>query len=99
MELETIKLLTQLATGGLAMVVVSWLLEQIAVFHALSPQAKAWIVLVLTLIVALSAQAALDVVPAHVLIAIEPYVKVAIGVISGWLTSQVFHSVHRRIRE
>jgi hypothetical protein len=96
-ELETTKLLTQLATGGLAMVVVSWLLEQSARFHALEAQAKAWIVLGLTLVVALLSQAVLTFVPAAWLVAAEPFVKVALIAIAGWLTSQAYHAMQKRV--
>jgi uncharacterized membrane-anchored protein len=96
-ELETVKLLTQLATGGLAMVFVSWLLERVPAFQAISSEAKAWTVLMLTLIVSLASQAALNLVPPEVLLALEPYVKVALGVITAWLTSQTYHAVQKRV--
>lgn len=96
-DLETVKLLTQLATGGLAMVFVSWVLERVDAFQALSAASKAWAVLGLTLAVALLSQAVLSLVPAEALLMLEPYVKVALGVITAWLTSQAYHTVQKRV--
>ena len=96
-DLETVKLLTQLATGGLAMVVVSWLLERVPAFQAISSEAKAWTVLALTLLVALLSQAALSLASPALLLTLEPYVKVALGVITAWLTSQTYHAVQKRV--
>lgn len=96
-ELETTKLLAQLATGGLAMVVVSWLLEQSDKFHALAAKTKAWLVLGLTLVVALVAQAVLQFVPAAWIQAAEPFVKVVLIATTAWLTSQTYHAVQKRV--
>ena len=97
-DLETVKLLAQLATGGLAMVVVSWLLERVDAFQQLTSASKAWIVLGLTLAVALAAQAALSLASPALLMALEPYVKVALGVITAWLTSQTYHAVQKHVK-
>ena len=88
-----VEILTMLAGGIGVGAVVSFLLEKTGLFQRLSSTAKWWVVLGLNLGLPLVAVLALQLVPPHVWVALEPYWKALAMGFLGWAGSQVVHKV------
>lgn len=80
-----------LITGGGAVSLFSWICEQIPQFQVLAPKAKWWIQLIGSVVLACLAKVILNFVPAEVIAAIAPYFQIVAGIVTVFLTNQVYH--------
>lgn len=79
-------------SGGFA-IVVSWVCERLPAFQALSSTVKSAIQIGAALVLALGGYAALTFMPADVWVAIDPWVKIILGVLAVYGIGQVGHTV------
>jgi len=83
--------LERLAGGVVTGAVIAFLFERMQWFQALSSKARWWIVLGFTVLLPVTARLLLDLVPAAVWVAIEPYWKaLGLGFIA-WASTQATH--------
>jgi len=82
-----------LATGGGIGALLSFLLERVSWFQALSSSARYWIVLVVSVGLPVLATVALQFVPAGVWEALQPYWNALAAGFLVWLSSQAAHKL------
>jgi len=94
-----VEFLTRVAGGGLAGVIVAFLLEHVKPFQRLDSEAKKWIVLGIHIALPMAAAAALQFVPSETWATLEPYWRaLALGFVA-WMGSQAAHVYDKRVRE
>ena len=86
-------LLNFLVYGGGVVLIASWLLDKIPGFVALQSEAKKWINMVLSVVLALGAYAAILYVPAEYFALIDPWFKIALSTVVIYSGQQVVHKL------
>lgn len=81
-----------LYSGGAALF-VSWLLDKIPAFQALKSEVKKIVALVSTLTVGLGAYAFITYVPPDVILVLDPWFKIIVGLVLTWSGQQVYHKL------
>ena len=87
------ELIKWLVYSGGAVVLVSWLLDQIPAFLALPSKVKYWVALVLSVAVSLIFYALLVYLPAETWAALDPWFLVASGTIVAYSVMQIYHRI------
>lgn len=88
--------LAMLASGVGVGAVIAFLFEKVGWFQGLSPSAKWWVILVLSIGLPVLSTAALQFIPADIWIKIDPYWKAIATGFLIWAGSQAFHLYSRR---
>jgi hypothetical protein len=88
--------LAMLASGVGVGAVIAFLFEKIAWFQGLSPSAKWWTILVLSIGLPVVATVALQFIPPDVWVKVEPYWRAVATGFLIWAGSQAFHLYSRR---
>lgn len=83
--------LTWLASAVGATVALSFVAERIPAFGALTPEVKGYVMLGGSAVLALTAYAVLNFVPADTLAQLAPWFQVVYGVVAAWIANQVAH--------
>jgi hypothetical protein len=91
--MDIYQFLTWLASAGGAAAVLSFVLERISAFQDLTPDAKSWVNLGGTIVLALGAFAVLTYVPKDVLTQLAPWFQIVAACVTAWLASQVAHRI------
>jgi hypothetical protein len=79
--------------GGGVILVASWILDKIPAFVVLPPEAKKYINMAVSVVLALASYAALLYVPAGTFALIDPWFKIALGIIVLYSGQQVVHQL------
>lgn len=91
-----VEMLTRMAAGGVAGVVLSFVLEHVAAFQRVSGETRKWLVLGMFVGLPIAATAALQFVPGAVWVVLEPYWRaLALGFVA-WVGSQAAHEWDKR---
>jgi hypothetical protein len=88
---DVASLLNFLVYGGGVILVASWLLDKIPAFVALPVDAKKYINMGVAVVLALASYAALLYVPAGYFAVIDPWFKIALGIVVLYSGQQVVH--------
>lgn len=91
----TVQILGWVIAGGAA-VVVSYLCERIPQFTGLSSDAKFYIQLAASCVLAVIAQLCVNYIPAEAFTAIDPYVATIVGIFGVFGINQVAHKLDPR---
>jgi hypothetical protein len=90
---DVTSLLNFLVYGGGVILVASFVLDKIPAFVALPVDAKKYINIAVSVLLALGAYAALLYIPANVFALIDPWFKVALGIVVLYSGQQVVHQL------
>jgi len=82
-------------SGG-AILFVSWLLDQIPAFGNLASNAKRYIAMAASALVALGFYAALTYLPVDTITMLDPWFKIVLGVILAYGGGQVYHALTKK---
>jgi hypothetical protein len=85
--------LTWLIYSGGAILVASWVLDRIPAYVALLPEAKKYINMAVSVILALAAFACITYVPAAVFAQLDPWFKIVAGVVVLYSAQQTVHAL------
>ena len=85
--------LTWVGSAGGAAAVLSFVLERIPAFQQLSSEARSWVNLAGTIVIALTAYCIITYVPPEYLTAAAPFFQIIAACVTTWLASQVAHKV------
>jgi hypothetical protein len=90
---DVASLLNFLVYGGGVILVASWLLDKIPAFNNLPIDAKKYINIALSVALALGSYAALLYVPAGYFAIVDPWFKIALGIVVLYSGQQVVHKL------
>jgi hypothetical protein len=85
-------LISWIIWSGGALLIASWVLDKIPAFVAAPPDAKRYINMAVSVFLALTAYAVITYVPADVFTALDPWFKIAAGVIALYSGQQLYHA-------
>ena len=81
-------------SGG-ALLIASWVLDKIPAFAKLSSDAKKYINMAVSVVLALGAYAVITYVPAATFTLLDPWFKIVAGVIALYSGQQVVHAANK----
>lgn len=92
-DVSLMNTLIWLATGGGAVIVLSWVSERIPAFQALQPQTRWWIQLIGSVVLAIGAKVLILNLPQSTLDAVAPYFETVAGIVLLFVANQVAHTL------
>ena len=86
-------LLSWLIYSGGAILVGSWILDRIPAFNALASEAQKYINMIVSIVLALGAYAVITYVPAATFALLDPWFKIAAGIVVLYSAQQTVHQL------
>lgn len=95
--MDIVAFLNWLASGLGANVLFSYLAERWPWFQSLAADAKSWLSVLATAVIAIAAYATLTYVPASFWVMVSPYWEIIVGAIGMYVGTQTFHKVDKLV--
>lgn len=92
-DVSLMNTLIWLATGGGAVIVLSWVSERIPAFQVLQSQTRWWIQLIGSVVLAIGAKVLILNLPQSTLDAVAPYFETVAGIVLLFVANQVAHTL------